>query len=128
MGILIFNVTLRNCPPASAAGPPGESSSQTRSTPSGQQAPPSPDNTDSELPEERKAEEVSASGRGVSDQSTGGAMGTVRVAGGGVELEIIGGADAQLDVRMGTAVVVFLAVVVVFLAIFLGGVYIRYSK
>lgn len=83
---------------------------------------------DSELPEEQKAEEVPASGRGVPDQSTGGAMGTVRVAGGGAELEIIGGVDAQLDVRMGTAVVVFLAVVVVFLAIFLGGVYIRYSK
>ncbi|TID02679.1 hypothetical protein CH35J_004695 [Colletotrichum higginsianum] len=76
MGILIFSVTLRNCPPASAAAPPGESSSQTRSTPSGQQAPPSPDNTDSELPEEQKAEEVPASGRGVPDQSTGGAMGT----------------------------------------------------
>ncbi|TKW53575.1 hypothetical protein CTA1_9759 [Colletotrichum tanaceti] len=59
---------------------------------------------DSDIPAEQKAEEASASGRGVPDQSTGGVVGTVRVAGGGAELEMIGGVDAELDVKMGTAV------------------------
>ncbi|GJD05500.1 hypothetical protein ColKHC_14325 [Colletotrichum higginsianum] len=80
MGILIFSVTLRNCPPLRRPLPRRILIANPLH-PSGQQAPPSPDNTDSELPEEQKAEECRPLEEGSRPEHWG-RDGTVRVAGG----------------------------------------------